>query len=115
MLLSAPEAQKDLIIDFKDGHNEFDDIQTLTNRISSFDEHLLDDIGGSTLFPRKLCCQRKNTNSDLSHYLRAREDILREIDAKSRSGSKCIGEERSHKSGSLPCLGFYNCMMIQDE
>jgi hypothetical protein len=56
------------------------------------------------------------SNDDMSNFLQQNDDILRRMDARVRSKSKCVGEDRRTRSTLLiPCLGFQDCMMIQDD
>ncbi len=129
---NAIAAQKDLMIDFHDSDYDVNDIQTLTDSMNNLEEHLISNnhsstdsttnrasnAGGSRGGSFSECTSHSfDTSPDISSFVRERDYILRRMEstARTRSKSKCVGDAKIRSAPLLPCLGFHDCMMIQDD
>ena len=87
------------MIDFQNEEFNNEDILTLTDGMTTIEDSLSNELDESSDGER------------LSH-LQRRSMILRRMEAKSISKSRCVGEDKLKGTNSLPCLGFHDCMMI---
>ncbi len=114
------------MIDFRNYECNADDIHVLTHRMDNIleKEHFLR-ISISSENNNSLCCGVNCSNNqityesndyegDVSNFLQEQDTILRRMEARNRSNARCVGEKKM-KGSIIPCLGFQDCMMIQDD
>lgn len=116
-------AQKDLMIDFRNYECNADDIHVLTHRMDNMEEEqfMRNSISSEN---NSLCCgvncsnqlpyENNDYEGDVSNFLQEQDTILRRMEARNRSNARCVGEKKM-KGSIIPCLGFHDCMMIQDD